>query len=161
DAAAYRKGDRSAPAGPSTPSVSGGASPGTSKGPSAPTSASSRREQGLWGSILKAILGGFISLLTPCVFPMIPITVSFFLKQSETQQHRAVTMAAVYSATIVLVLAAGGLLLMRVLVDISQHWATNLVLGGIFFFFSLSLLGMYDITLPSWLTNLTSSREGQ
>jgi thiol:disulfide interchange protein DsbD len=114
---------------------------------------------GLLGSILTAIAGGLISLLTPCVFPMIPITVSFFLKQSESGQGRTLTMAAVYSGTIVLVLTLGGLVLLRVLVVISQHYITNFLLGAIFLFFALSLLGWYDITLPSWLQDFTSSRE--
>src|SRR5581483_2555671 len=72
-----------------------------------------------------------------------------------------VLMAAVYSATIVAVLTAGGLALMPVLVRISQHYATNFALAAVFLFFALSLLGMYDITLPSWLQDATASREGQ
>src|SRR5207248_2019956 len=137
------------------PGDSGGAGPGGTGGDSA------KMATGLWGSVLKAAVGGLVSLLTPCVFPMIPITVSFFLKQSETRKHRALTLALVYSLTIVLVLAVGGLVLMRVLINVSQHWATNFALAGIFLFFALSLLGMYDITLPSWLTTATSSQEGR
>jgi len=116
---------------------------------------------GLWATIVTAILGGFISLLTPCVFPMIPVTVSFFLKQGESQHHRPLTMAAVYCATIVAVLTAGGIALVHVLQVISQHWITNVFLTGVFIFFALSLLGMYEIELPSGLANLTGSREGK
>jgi thiol:disulfide interchange protein DsbD len=116
---------------------------------------------GLWATIVTAILGGFISLLTPCVFPMIPVTVSFFLKQGESQHHRPLTMAAVYCATIVAVLTAGGIALVHVLQIISQHWITNVFLTGVFVFFALSLLGMYEIELPSGLANLTGSREGK
>jgi thiol:disulfide interchange protein len=113
------------------------------------------------GAVLFALLGGFVSLLTPCVFPMIPITVSYFLKQSEARQGSAVLLAAVYSGTIVLVMAAGGLALMQMLSAVINHWVTNLLLGVVFAFFGLSLLGMYDITLPSWLQDMTSSGEGQ
>jgi thiol:disulfide interchange protein len=116
---------------------------------------------GLWATIVTAILGGFISLLTPCVFPMIPVTVSFFLKQGEREHHRPLTMAAVYCATIVAVLTAGGIALVHVLQVISQHWITNVFLTGVFVFFALSLLGMYEIELPSGLANLTGSREGK
>jgi thiol:disulfide interchange protein len=116
---------------------------------------------GLWATIITAILGGFISLLTPCVFPMIPVTVSFFLKQGERVHHRPLTMAAVYCATIVAVLTAGGIALVHVLQIISQHWITNVFLTGVFIFFALSLLGMYEIELPSGLANLTGSREGK
>jgi thiol:disulfide interchange protein len=119
------------------------------------------KNTGLWGTIVTAILGGFISLLTPCVFPMIPVTVSFFLKQGERASHRPLTMAAVYCATIVAVLTAGGIALVHVLQVISQHWITNVFLTGVFVFFALSLLGMYEIELPSGLANLTGSREGK
>jgi thiol:disulfide interchange protein DsbD len=119
------------------------------------------KSSGLRATIMKALLGGLISLLTPCVFPMIPITISFFLKQAEARGASPLPMAAAYSLTIVVVLTAGGIALISVLVDISQHYLTNFVLAGVFLVFSLSLLGMYDITLPSWLTEMTSSREGQ
>ena len=102
-----------------------------------------------------------MSLLTPCVFPMIPITVSYFLHQSESKKSSAILMAFVYSATIVFVLTLGGMLLMRVLVEISSHWVTNFVLGGVFLFFALSLLGWYDVTLPSWLQDATAAGEGK
>lgn len=119
------------------------------------------KNTGLWATIVTAILGGFISLLTPCVFPMIPVTVSFFLKQGERVHHRPMTMAAVYCATIVAVLTAGGIALVHVLQVISQHWITNVFLTGVFVIFALSLLGMYEIELPSSLANLTGSREGK
>ncbi|MHB1426218.1 MAG: protein-disulfide reductase DsbD family protein [Gemmataceae bacterium] len=118
-------------------------------------------QTGLWATLVTAILGGFISLLTPCVFPMIPVTVSFFLKQGERNHHRPLTMAAVYCVTIVAVLTAGGIALVHVLQVISQHWITNVFLTGVFVFFALSLLGMYEIELPSGLANLTGSREGK
>jgi thiol:disulfide interchange protein DsbD len=118
-------------------------------------------EGGLLAFLLQAVGFGAISLLTPCVFPMIPITVSYFLKQSEKQHHRAITMALVYSGTIVVVLAVGGVLLMKSLQGLSQHWATNYFLGILFLIFALSLFGMFELQLPSGLANLTSAREGQ
>ncbi len=126
----------------------------------APPPAPGKEGRGLVASILFAIGGGFFALLTPCVFPMIPITVSYFLKQAEAKQNNAVVLAAVYSGTIVFVLTLAGLVLLSVLSTISRHYATNFILGALFLFFALSLLGMYDITLPSWLTDLTASREG-
>lgn len=120
-----------------------------------------RGDGGLWATVVTAVLGGFISLLTPCVFPMIPVTVSFFLKQGERAHHHPVTMAAVYCGTIVAVLTAGGIALVHVLQIISQHWITNVFLTAVFVYFALSLLGMYEIQLPSGLANLTGSREGK
>jgi thiol:disulfide interchange protein DsbD len=124
-------------------------------------SATGSGNSGLWATIVTAVLGGFIALLTPCVFPMIPVTVSFFLKQGERSHQRPLTMAAVYCATIVAVLTVGGIALVHVLQVISQHWITNVFLTVVFVFFALSLLGMYEIVLPSGLANLTGSREGK
>jgi thiol:disulfide interchange protein DsbD len=120
-----------------------------------------RPDRGLLPSIIRALLGGLVSLLTPCVFPMIPITVSIFLKKAEAKEGNALLHASVYSLTIVLVLTIAGLALLGALVKVSQHWITNLALGGVFVFFALSLLGMYEIVLPSGLANLTASHEGQ
>jgi thiol:disulfide interchange protein DsbD len=116
---------------------------------------------GLHAFLGLAIFWGGLSLLTPCVFPMIPITVSFFIKQSEKAQHSPLAMAGVYSGTIVVVLTAGGLLLMPVLRPFSQHYVTNVILGGLFLVFALSLFGMFEIVLPSRLANLTSAQEGR
>lgn len=118
-------------------------------------------DEGLWAFILSGVFWGAISLLTPCVFPMIPITVSFFIKQSEKEHHRPLAMAVVYSATIVIVLTIGAVLLLSVFQAASQHWATNFILGGLFVFFALSLFGMYEITLPSGMANFTSTQQGR
>ncbi len=108
-----------------------------------------------------AILGGAASLVTPCVFPMIPITVSFFIKQSEAKKHSPLLLALVYSGTIAAVLTIAGICLIQVLQPFSQHWLTNLFLGVLFIVFALSLFGMYEIVLPSRLVNLTSAQEGR
>src|SRR5229473_5305435 len=118
-------------------------------------------DDGLLAFILQGIMWGAISLVTPCVFPMIPITVSFFLKETEKKDHRPLMKAAVYSGTIIVVLTAGGVLMVKGLRDISQWSTTNFVLGGLFVFFALSLFGMYEIQLPSWLSRYTSSQEGR
>jgi thiol:disulfide interchange protein DsbD len=118
-------------------------------------------DSGLLAFVLQGVFWGAVSLLTPCVFPMIPITVSFFLKQSEKQHHRALTLAVVYCATIVVVLTVSAVALLSLFTKISTHPATNFALGGLFIFFALSLFGMYDIELPSGLARFTSAREGR
>jgi thiol:disulfide interchange protein len=145
--------------------------------------------EGMLSSVVQAIIGGFVALLTPCVFPMIPITVSFFLKQAERRKTPALAMAggkgtgtvstlqapaleerqgyppvvlaAVYSGTIALILTIAGLVLLRTLQQIIAHYITNFILCGIFLFFALSLLGMYEITLPSWLQDRTAAGESR
>jgi thiol:disulfide interchange protein len=115
----------------------------------------------LLGFILAGIFWGAVSLITPCVFPMIPITVSFFLKQSEKEHHRPVTMALVYSATIVIVLTLAAAMLLQTFKWLSVNPIMNYGLGALFVFFALSLFGMYDIELPSGLARFTSSKEGK
>jgi len=132
---------------------------------------------GLWdllGFMWQGVIWGAISLITPCVFPMIPITVSYFLKQSEKSSSRGLDgamvvrkgrspllLAAVYSTTIAVVLTIAGVLLIRLVQPFAQHWGTNLILGALFVFFALSLFGMYDIVLPSALGRFTASGEGR
>jgi thiol:disulfide interchange protein DsbD len=111
--------------------------------------------------ILAGIFWGAVSLVTPCVFPMIPITVSFFLKQSEKQHHRPITMALVYCATIVVVLTIAAVLLLSVFRKMSTNPYMNIGLGLLFVVFALSLFGMYELELPSGLARFTSSREGR
>jgi len=120
----------------------------------------SRGSGGLWGFLLAAIFWGAVALVTPCVFPMIPITVSFFLHQSDHEHHRPIRMALIYCGTIILVLGIAALTLLKVFRELSIHPAMNIALGALFIFFALSLFGMYEITLPSKLTAFTSSREG-
>jgi thiol:disulfide interchange protein DsbD len=116
---------------------------------------------GLLSFLLSGIFWGGVSLVTPCVFPMIPITVSFFLKQSEKEHHRPLTMAVVYSLTIVVVLTFSAVLLLSFFRLLSISPKMNFALGALFVFFALSLFGMYDIQLPSGLARLTSAREGR
>jgi thiol:disulfide interchange protein DsbD len=118
-------------------------------------------EASLLGFILAGIFWGAVSLVTPCVFPMIPITVSYFLKQSEKAHHRPLTMATVYCGTIIVVLTVAAVLLLSVFRLLSINPVMNIGIGLLFVFFALSLFGWYEIELPSGLAQFTSSREGQ
>src|SRR5207237_1334888 len=102
--------------------------------------------------LLFVSMGAAVAMLfTPCVFPMIPITVSFFLKQSEKEHHNALLTAAVYSLTIILVLTLAVLALGTVIVTLANDPWLNLGLGAVLVFFALSLFGMYEIELPAGL----------
>jgi thiol:disulfide interchange protein len=127
--------------------------PGVSNGDSLPAD--------LIAFILSGIFWGAVSLITPCVFPMIPITVSYFLKQSEKEHHKPITMALVYCATIVVVLTIAAVALLSFFRGLSTNPIMNFVIGGLFIFFALSLFGMYEIELPSGLARFTSAREGK
>jgi thiol:disulfide interchange protein DsbD len=108
-----------------------------------------------------AVFQGFIMLLTPCVFPMIPVTVSLFLKEGEKEHHNPLALATVYSMTIFLVLTFAVLVLGKFIVDWANNVWLNLGMGLLLLYFALSLFGMYDIGLPGFLTRFTVAREGR
>lgn len=104
-----------------------------------------------------AFLAGIASLLTPCVFPMIPMTVTFFTNNSE-RKHHAVAKAVVYGISIILIYTLIGVVAARINGPafanlLSTHWIPNLLFTIIFVFFALSFLGMFEITLPSRFVN--------
>ena len=110
--------------------------------------------QSLWGFLWLAMTMGALSLLTPCVFPMIPVTVSYFTSQAAGSRKKAVGQALTYMVGIVLTFTALGMA-MALLVGAtslnrfaSSPWL-NVVLGVLFVAFALSLFGFYDIQVPS------------
>ena len=124
---------------------------------------------GLWKLILEAILWGFLMLLTPCVFPMVPMTVSFFLKQSDSPaagKFKALMyglfIVLLYTVPICVIIgltwAVGGA---GVTADIfnwlATHWLPNILFFVIFMIFAASFFGAFEITLPSsWTTKADS-----
>ncbi|MCA9093011.1 MAG: hypothetical protein KDA68_05965 [Planctomycetaceae bacterium] len=122
------------------------------------------RQQGLFPFISAAFLAGLAALITPCVFPMVPITVSFFLKQSEKEHHRPVTMACVYCGSIILTFVLLGMLVSiffgaaAINVLANTPWL-NLFLAAVLIFFALNLLGMYEIWVPSSVLSFTAGKE--
>lgn len=115
------------------------------------------RAGGLFGFLLLAVGAGLASLLMPCVFPMIPLTVSYFTKHAENRRE-ALRMASVYGFAIVLTFTGLGVL-MALLVGASgaqtiaaNPWV-NLFIGVVFVVFALSLLGLFELRLPTGLVN--------
>ncbi|MBQ8492947.1 MAG: thioredoxin family protein [Alistipes sp.] len=118
-----------------------------------------------WGSIIQAILWGFAALLTPCVFPMVPMTVSFFIKgsQSPAQGRFRATMYGFFIVALYVLPIAALILITRftggegVTEDIfnwlSTHWIPNIIFFVIFMVFAASFFGAFEITLPSSLVN--------
>jgi thiol:disulfide interchange protein len=105
------------------------------------------------GFILIAIGSAFGALLTPCVFPMIPVTMSFFTKQAETGQAHPAKLAFLYGIGIVASFTAIGAAFAALLGgtaanEFAGHWITQLVITVLFVFFALSLLGMFDLSVP-------------
>jgi thiol:disulfide interchange protein DsbD len=121
--------------------------------------------QSLWSFLWLAMTMGALSVLTPCVFPMIPVTVSYFTSQAAGSRKKAVGQALTYMAGIVLTFTALGLA-MALLVGatgLSRFAASpwvNLFLGVLFVAFALSLFGFYEIRIPSGvLTRLDAASQ--
>ncbi|MEO7922621.1 MAG: thioredoxin family protein [Chitinophagaceae bacterium] len=113
------------------------------------------------------ILGGLIALLTPCVFPMIPVTVTFFTNKS-TNRKRGITNAILYGLFIFFIYVlitlpfhiAGKTISPEIFNNISTNVWLNLTFFAIFVLFALSFFGLFQIGLPSGLANRTDSRSG-
>lgn len=134
--------------------------------------ATENEEEGisLWSVILEAVAWGFVALLTPCVFPMVPMTVSFFLKNSGSKR-RGRFMAMLYGISIVALytLPIGIIILITYFVGgdavtadifnwLATHWIPNLIFFAIFMVFAASFFGAFEITLPSRFVNKADSK---
>ncbi len=115
-------------------------------------------DESLIAFFIAAFLSGLAALLTPCVFPMIPMTVTFFTRQSKSRKE-AIGKASLYGLSIILLYVLIGTLVSRINGPefanfISTHWAPNLFFFLIFLIFGLSFLGLFEIVLPSSLVNI-------
>src|SRR5574344_2966636 len=137
-------------------------------------------KKSIWGVILEAIMWGFVALLTPCVFPMIPMTVSFFLKQSQKKgdeknkqlnNTRGKFLASVYGISIVALytlpiaiiilvtyLAGGKAVTADIFNWLATNWIPNLLFFAIFMLFAASFFGAFEITMPSWMVNKSDAK---
>ena len=119
----------------------------------------------IWALIIEAILWGFAALLTPCVFPMVPMTVSFFLKQNESRFKARIkagiyglSIVALYTVPIAVIIlitkwVGGGTVTADIFNWIATHWLPNVLFFLIFIVFAISFFGAFEITLPSRLVN--------
>lgn len=126
-----------------------------------------KKKSSLWAVILEAILWGFVALATPCVFPMVPMTVSFFLKSGQNKsKRRGRFMAAFYGlsivglytlpiALIILItyLVGGNAITADIFNWLSTHWLPNIIFFLVFMVFAASFFGAFEIVLPSKLVN--------
>ena len=123
-------------------------------------------DQGFFSFVLLAISMGFLALLTPCVFPMIPITVSFFTQQGESKQGKPLKNAIIYTLGIIATFSILGFILALTLGAsganqlASNPWV-NLFIAALFIYFALSLFGMYEIEVPQKLRQFSLNQEGR
>ena len=131
-----------------------------------------KSEGSLWALIIEAILWGFAMLMTPCVFPMVPMTVSFFMKQSTTAAEGRFK-AFIYGLFIVLLytvpisviigltwIIGGNTVTADIFNWLATHWLPNMIFFIVFMVFAASFFGAFEIELPSSLANKSDSKSG-
>lgn len=109
------------------------------------------------GYLVFAFVLGLVSLITPCVFPMVPMTVTFFLRDNQTRRQ-GIRNAVIFGISIVIIYTLAGTLFAILLGAeglnaLATHWAPNLLVFVIFIVFALSFLGLFEITAPHQLVN--------
>lgn len=112
---------------------------------------------GLLAFILLAIGAGLFTLLMPCTYPMIPITISYFTKQAEGRGGRVLSLALAYGAGIVLIFVILGVLFGPIMGQIAALPSTNIVIGILFIVFALALFGMIDLKPPAFMMNFAGN----
>ena len=122
------------------------------------------QDKGLFVFLITAIGAALVALLTPCVFPMVPITVGFFLKQNERKGGRPIFLALVFSAAIVAAFVIIGVGIAAIFGatkpnELANNWILNLFLASIFFAFALNMLGLFEIQVPTSLLSFVSAGE--
>ncbi|WP_160711431.1 protein-disulfide reductase DsbD family protein [Chitinophaga solisilvae] len=118
----------------------------------------------LWWIFIASFGGGFIALITPCVFSMIPITVSFFTKRSKTRAE-GIKNAFTYSLSIIIIYTFLGFLITKIfgasaLNSLASNGIANMIFFVIFLLFAFSFLGAFEISLPSSWANVSDSKAG-
>ncbi|MBO4263765.1 MAG: thiol:disulfide interchange protein, partial [Bacteroidales bacterium] len=138
-----------------------------------PAADTSGTDGSLWALVLEAILWGLAMLLTPCVFPMVPMTVSFFLKNASTPAAGRVK-ALAYGMFIILLytvpisviilltrLFGGDAITADIFNWLATHWLPNLVFFVVFMVFAASFFGAFEIVLPASLVNKSDRNAGR
>jgi len=112
----------------------------------------------LFWIFISGFIGGLIALVTPCVWPMIPMTVSFFLKRNKTEKKKAITEALVYGGAIIVIYVVLGLLITGIfgasaLNNLATSALFNLIFFALLVFFAIAFFGGFEMVLPSKWTN--------
>jgi len=111
-------------------------------------------EGSLWAFLGQAVFWGIFTLLMPCTYPMIPITISFFTKQATQRGGRVLPLALTYGAGIIAIFIVIGLLAGPVIIQFAQSPITNVIIGALFIYFALTLFGIVNLEPPAFLNKM-------
>jgi thiol:disulfide interchange protein len=127
-----------------------------------------KAQAGLIPFLIASAIGGLFALVMPCVWPMVPITVNFFIKQGQgpSGRKKATGLAFMYCLSIIAVFTAVGVIFSfffsaSSLQTLANNPWLNLFVAALFVIFGLSLLGLFELSLPSFLLNASSKNEGR
>src|SRR5690606_7257195 len=121
------------------------------------TSDAADSERTLWGIFIAGLIGGFAAFLMPCIYPMVPLTTSFFTKQGGSRS-KGLRMALIYGLSIIVIYVALGILITlafgaSALNEMASSALFNLAFFVIILVFAVSFLGAFEITLPARFVN--------
>ncbi|MDZ4774193.1 MAG: cytochrome c biogenesis protein CcdA [Planctomycetota bacterium] len=123
----------------------------------APIEEDAGNESSLVAFLISAVLWGLFTLLMPCTYPMIPITISYFTKQAEARKTGTLPLSLAYGAGIVGIFVLIGVLVGPLIIPFATHPITNLVIGGFFLVFALTLFGVMTLNPPRFLMSVAGS----
>ncbi len=128
----------------------------------APAAKEAQKDDSLWGFFWIAFVAGLAAVVMPCVFPMIPMTVSFFM-HGDANKAKAKAKAIFFSLSIIAIYTALGLIISMLLGPdfinwLSTNWVPNLFFFVIFMIFAASFFGAFEIVLPSWIVNKSDAQ---
>jgi thiol:disulfide interchange protein DsbD len=142
--------------------------PSSSPPPLVQSEIAQKAQQGIIPFLFASALGGLFALVMPCVWPMVPITVNFFVKQGQAEgsKGKVTGLAIIYCLSIIGIFTAVGVLFSfffsaSSLQNLANNPLLNLAVAGLFLAFGLSLLGLFELQLPSFLLNASSSGESR
>ena len=125
-----------------------------SEGEGGTTKEEEKEDSGLLAFLGQAVFWGFFTLLMPCTYPMIPITISFFTKQATQRGGHVLPLALTYGAGIIAIFIVIGLVFAPVIVPFATHPVTNLLIGALFVFFALTLFGFINLQPPAFMNEM-------
>ena len=129
-----------------------------------PATGSKEAPMALLPFLVIAVLGGLGSLMQPCVFPLLPVTITYFIKQGEGSRGKSLFLSLVYALGLITSYTVIGVIFSLIMGPdgariFATKWYTNVGVALLFYWFAFSLFGLYDISLPNWLVGSLTNKQ--